>query len=103
MEKVINLLYDIEEKANRIISRTDEQKKNKCREIDNELALFESSLTEETNNKIQALQRKADQELELERKALINDYNEQINQIETSFNINHDAIVENVFHNIIGA
>jgi len=102
MEKVLNLLYDIEEKANRIISRTEEQKKNKRREIDQELALFESSLTEETNEKIQALQTKADQELELEKKALLDDCSKQLIELETSFNTNHDAYVEQIFNNIIG-
>lgn len=103
MEKVINLLYDIEEKANRIISRTDEQKNAKRREIDHELSLFESSLTDETNKQIQVLQEQADIELELERKALIDDCANQIEQLETTFTTNHDALVERVFQNIIGA
>lgn len=103
MEKVINLLYDIEEKANRIISRTDEQKNAKRREIDNELSLFEESLTKETNKKIQDLQDQADKDLELERKALIEDCAKQMEQLENSFSLNHDAFVEHVFQNIIGA
>ena len=103
MEKVINLLYDIEEKANRIISRTDEQKNAERREIDHELSLFESSLTDETNKKIQFLQNQADKELELERKALIDDCAKQIEQLETTFTMNHDALLEHVFQNIIGA
>ncbi|WP_455716826.1 hypothetical protein [Anaerosporobacter sp.] len=103
MEKVINLLYDIEEKANRIISRTDDQKNAKRREIDHELSVFENSLAEETNKQIQALQDQADKELELERKALIDDCEKQIEELETTFTMNHDALVERVFQNIIGA
>lgn len=103
MEKVINLLYDIEEKANRIISRTEEQKNSKRREIDHELSLFESSLMDETNKQIQVLQNQADEELELERKALIDDCTKQIEQLESNFTMNHDALVERVFQNIIGA
>lgn len=103
MEKVINLLYDIEEKANRIISRTDDQKNAKRREIDDELSIYESSLSDETNKQIQVLQDQADKELELERKALIDDCAKQMEQLETTFTMNHDAFVERVFQNIIGA
>lgn len=102
MEKVINLLYDIEKKADRIISRTDEQKNAKRREIDQELSLFESLLMEETNKQIQVLQNQADQELELEKKVLIDDCSKQIEQLETIFTSNHDVLVERVFKNIIG-
>lgn len=103
MEKVLNLLYDIEEKANRIVSRTNEQKNAKRREIEQELSLFENSLTEETNKQIQVLQDEADKELELERKALIDDCAKQLENLETTFTMNHDAFVERVFQNIIGA
>lgn len=103
MEKVINLLYDIEEKANRIISRTDDQKNAKRREIDQELSVFENALADETNKKIQFLQDQADKDLELERKALIDDCTKQIEQIENTFNMNHGAFLERVFQNIIGA
>jgi hypothetical protein len=103
MEKVINLLYDIEEKANRIISRTDDQKNAKRREIDDELSTYESSLSVETNKQIQVLQDQADKELELEKKALIDDCAKQLEHLETTFTMNHDAFVEHVFQNIIGA
>ncbi|WP_167957644.1 hypothetical protein [Anaerosporobacter faecicola] len=103
MEKVINLLYDIEEKANRIISRTDEQKNSKRREIDHELSEFETSLMDETNEKIQLLQKQADQELESEKKALIDDCAKQMDELENTFTKNHDALVEHVLQNIIGA
>ena len=101
MEKVINLLYDIEKKADRIISRTDEQKNAKRREIDRELSKFESSLMEETNKQIQILQNQADKEFELEKKALIDDCTKQLEQLELTYTSNHDALVERVFQNII--
>lgn len=103
MEKVINLLYDIEEKANRIISRTDEQKKAKRKEIDEALAMFEKSLNEDTNKKVQAIQNNANNELEKEKKALLESFAAQEQQLNDRFNKKHDAFVEHVFSNIIGA
>lgn len=103
MEKVINLLYDIEEKANRIISRTDEQKKAKRKELDNALLKFEESLKEETNKKIQSIQNNANCELEKEKKALLENYANQERQLNTIFEEKHDTFVEHVFSNIIGA
>jgi hypothetical protein len=103
MEKVINLLYDIEQKANLIISRTDEQKAKKRLEIEKEVSLLEKKIMDETNKKIANLQAQVNKELENERKALLDDYTKQEEQLLITYQSNHDALMEEVFHHIVGA
>ncbi|MDF2586763.1 MAG: hypothetical protein K0S41_604 [Anaerocolumna sp.] len=103
MENVISILYDIEEKANQIIKRANEEKislqdglKEDMKKLDQEI---------ESCNKVQldALKAQIDNELDCERKTLIEECNKQLSDIETNFMQNYDSLVTKILEGIINA
>lgn len=103
MENVISILYDIEEKANQIIKRANEEKislqdglKEDMKKLDQEI---------ESSNKVQldALKAQIDNELDCERKTLIEECNKQLSDIETNFMQNYDSLVTKILEGIINA
>lgn len=103
MENVISILYDIEEKANQIIKRANEEKislqdglKEDMKKLDQEI---------ESSNKVQldALKAQIDNELDRERKTLIEECNKQLSDIETNFMQNYDSLVTKILEGIINA
>jgi vacuolar-type H+-ATPase subunit H len=103
VENVISILYDIEEKANQIIKRANEEKislqdglKEDMKKLDQEI---------ESCNKVQldALKAQIDNELDCERKTLIEECNKQLSDIETNFMQNYDSLVTKILEGIINA
>ena len=101
MEKVINVLYEIEEKANRILNRATEQKQKLYDQLNNDLLELENSITADTNNKINNMKSTMLSEIETEKEALTRDCKEQIQALEINYSSNHDSYVDKVFENII--
>ena len=101
MEKVINVLYEIEEKANRILNRATEQKHKLYEQLNSDLTELESNITSDTNKKIECMKAKMQYELDTEKAALIKDCEKQVQSLESNFNAKHDDYVESVFQRII--
>ncbi len=101
MEKVINVLYEIEEKANRILDRASEQKQKLYEQLNSDLEALESTITSDTNEKINAMKANMESELASERSALTTDCERQIQALQDNFTNNHDVLVEKLFQHII--
>lgn len=101
MEKVINVLYEIEEKANRILDRASEQKLKLYEQLNSDLEALESKITSDTNDKINIMKTNMQAEIEQERTNLIKDCEKQIQTLEDKYNANHDKLVDTVFQHII--
>jgi uncharacterized protein YaaW (UPF0174 family) len=103
MEKVINFLYDIEEKANNIVKRVNEEKVRLQESFDHDLEELDKSIVAEKAEKLSVLKADIDNKLAIEKQYLIDDCNRQLDKMEENYTQNHDTLVDNVFHEIIKA
>lgn len=103
MERVINLLYDIEEKANQIIKRANEEKVKLHDKLEKDLADLDMQISNENEAKLNILKAQADEELAKEKQLLIEDCNKQLSDMEKHYQQNHDALVEKIFQGLIQA
>lgn len=101
MEKVISLLFDIERKANQIIERANIEKNELYEDNEKLIKNMEADIAEENNEKINALMTQAEKEIEQEKQQLIENSDKQLKVIVQNYELNHDAMVDKVFHSII--
>lgn len=101
MEKVINLLYDIEEKANRIMNRTNDQKVRMHNELERQLEEMDRQTKETTLRKLDTLKDENGQKLKAETADLEKDCTDKLQRLENYFSENHDHLVDEVINRII--
>lgn len=101
MEKVINMLFEIEEKANHIIERANEEKTSLHDALEKKLIQMEQKIAKENYNKIHLLQSQIDLEFKKEEQLLIQHSEKQLIEIEAQFIKNHDVYVHNIFQRMI--
>lgn len=102
MERVINLLYDIEEKANRILDRASEEKNLLHDQLQKDITKLDEEIKNNTRSKISALQDNMNQEIERERQILIESSEKHLRDLEANFKANQETLVNKIFKNIIG-
>lgn len=101
MEKVIGLLFDIEQKANQILERANDEKNELFEENEKAIAIMEAEIAEANNVKVNQLLMKAEKDLESEKQHLIEGSSKQLQDLENHYKVNHDALVDSVFQSII--
>lgn len=101
MENMINLLSEIEEKANEIMKRANEEKLDFFKKLEEDMKQLDNSIAADKANKINALQTQINNELAEEQQALINDCNKQLEEMESQYEHTHDALVDKVFLSLI--
>jgi vacuolar-type H+-ATPase subunit E/Vma4 len=101
MEKVINLLSEIEEKADEIMKRANEEKLDLHKKLEEDIKQLDNSIAAEKSEKISALQAQINKELAEEQQALINDCNKQLEQMDSQYQHNHDDLVDKIFLSLI--
>ncbi len=101
MERVIGLLFDIEKKANQIIERANIEKTELYEENEKAIIEMENIITDENNAKINLIISQAENDLEIEKKQLVDNSNIQLKDLEDNYNKNHDCLVDKVFKIII--
>lgn len=101
MEKVISLLYDIEEKANQIVTRARDEKISLNKALEDDLAKLDQKTADETAAKLNLLKAQVDIESAKELQALIDDCDKQLAAMDTNYQENHTAIVDKIFQSII--
>lgn len=101
MEKVITLLYDIEEKANRILNRATEEKAKLYQELNEQMEQIDAKINEETKKKLEVLQAKFDKEVASDTRDLIEANERHLADIESNFRANHDNLVKHVIDQVI--
>lgn len=101
MERIINLLYEIEEKANKIVNRASDEKIQLYESLQNEMKEFDARIALEYECKLQTMQEQANKELEKEQQALEEEYKKQLASLEDYYKLHHDEIVDELFCNII--
>ncbi|BCJ96927.1 hypothetical protein acsn021_44960 [Anaerocolumna cellulosilytica] len=101
MENVIDLLHDIEEKANQIIKRANEEKVKLQETLKNDLEKLDKEITDDTNAKLLVLKTQMDKDLSTEKQALIDDCNKQLSDMEKRFIQNHNSLVNGIIQQIV--
>lgn len=101
MEKIIQYLYDIEEKADVIVKRASEEKKRLNLSLETQILEYNESVLKERTTKIDLLKSKVHEDLEKELSLLNEDCNKQINNMEQYFNLHQNELIEKLFQNII--
>lgn len=101
MEKIINTLYEIEEKANNIVKRVNEEKIRIQEEFDHALAELDNNIAAEKAEKLSVLKTDIDKTLAIEKQSLIDDCNRQLSKMEENYSKNHEALVNTIFQEII--
>jgi hypothetical protein len=102
MEKVINQLYEMEEKANIIINRVPEEKKLLYDQLNKNMEMFDIQISKDTQDKLHVLQDKLDTEVQKEYQVLLSTNEQYLKDLESNFQNNYNTLVDKVFHNIIG-
>jgi len=101
MEKVINLLNDIETKADKILNRVSDNKAKLNEEMNQKMKSFDSKIQIETNEKLEILRKKANMEVEAELSSIKKEQEEYIKNLEDNFNENCNKYAEEIFQKII--
>ncbi len=101
MERVINLLHDIEEKANQIVKRANEEKVRLNDRLQKDMETFDHEIAEKNAAKLDFLKVGVDKELNLEKQSLIDECIRQLTQMDTDYLENHDRLAQEIFQEII--
>ena len=101
MEKVINVLYEIEEKANKILERTSEQKTQMNDKLNEDLRSLEESIDQNTNQKIESMKQAMETEIAKEHNALITGYKTSLEKMEEKFHSHYDQYISTIFSKIV--
>lgn len=101
MEKVITLLYDIEEKANRILDRTAEEKAALYQELNANMEEMDAQINKETQKKLKDIQARFEKEIASDTQALIEASKKHLSEIESNCKQNHEVLVNEIFEQII--
>ncbi len=101
MERVINLLYDIEEKANQIVKRANEEKTSLYGQLQKDMEQLDQEIVLQNSTKLEALKIQVEKELNLEKQSLIDDCNKELTRMEKDYMDKHNELAEKYFQEII--
>jgi vacuolar-type H+-ATPase subunit H len=101
MEMMISRLSEIEEKANQIIAKANEHKKMLHEEFEKNIDEMEKAIASDNAQKLRSLQEKTDREFNSEKGEMIANSEKRIKRIEEINQNECDALVKQVFDNII--
>jgi hypothetical protein len=101
MEKVINLLYDIEEKANQIVKRANEEKAKLHDQLQKQMEQVEHDMEVENSTKLEVLKIQVDKELNLEKQSLLDNCIKQLTDMEAIYWDKHNSLADKIFQEII--
>ena len=101
MEQILNKLSEIEITAQRIMEDADRTKAALSAEMEQHCKAFDSSLEQETEQKIQERRRQLEQQKDKELTALRNNTEAALRKLESYYNQNHQQLSEELFHKLL--
>lgn len=101
MEKVINLLNDIEMKADKILSRVSNDKARLSDESNQKMKSFDSKVKGKTDKQIAALRLKADKEAEQELLKMKQEQDTYLKQLDEDFDEKCEEYADLIFKRIL--
>lgn len=103
MEKVINLLYEIEEKANSVVEEAAGKKAELYENYQKELGSLDEAMEQASKEKLEKLRQKMNEEIGKEHQMLVESLNKELHKLEGNYHKNHDKLVEIMLAKITGA
>lgn len=103
MDKVIETIFTIEERATRLMEVTSNEKKALAEENAKKMAEFEAEVAENTKKQIETLQAQLKEESEKELDELTAKTNQKLSDIDSYYEANHEAIARKLFNSIINS
>ena len=103
MERVINLLYDIEEKANQIVKRANEEKAKLHEKLQEDMETLDKKITADNALKLEQLKVQAEKELNQEMKNLTNDCIKHIAFMDEKYQKNHTTLTDKIVNEVINS
>ncbi|WFR57483.1 hypothetical protein QA584_28420 [Anaerocolumna sp. AGMB13025] len=101
MERVINLLYDIEEKANQIVKRANEEKATLYDKLQKDMEQFGRDIETGNKTKLEQLKVQLEKDLNLEKQSYLDDCLKRLDSLEADFLTRHTLLAEELFRQII--
>ncbi|MEG1991992.1 MAG: hypothetical protein RR056_01280 [Acetivibrio sp.] len=101
MEKVINLLNDIEEKATSIVDHTSVEKKVLYQQLAKDIQKLDDHISKETQTKLDVIRQKMNGEMEEAKIDLHSSFEKNMKHLESDYSKNHDIYTETIFQHII--
>lgn len=101
MERVINLLHDIEEKANQIVKRANEEKVWLNDRLQKDMEKLDREISEVNAKKLKLLKDGIDKELNLEKQSLMEESIRQLAQMDVAYQDKHSRLAQEIFQEII--
>ncbi|MBH1942348.1 hypothetical protein I5677_15710 [Mobilitalea sibirica] len=101
MENTIVKLFEIEEKANLIIKRANEEKIRLHDAFEQDIKRMEEKVAADNYNKIRNFQLQTDKELTKEKKSITEKSEKHLIELDDIYKEHHKDFVDKVFENII--
>lgn len=102
MEKIINLLHDIEEQATAVLSEAAEKKSVIYENYQRELRRLDEAAQQATQEKLDQLREEMNEEIKKEHQMLIQTLSGELSQLEGNYRKNHDILAEKMLEKITG-
>lgn len=103
MDKVIETLYSIEERAQRILETTNNEKNSLREEYDSLKADYEANVNLATKQQLTELELKLKSHFDNEHNEIKKQTQAQIENLNHNFTANHTKVATEIFNQIIGA
>jgi ABC-type phosphate transport system auxiliary subunit len=100
LEKTINRLYDVEEKANQILMTVNEEKEKLKIHYQKKQKEFDEQIAQESKNKLNALKSQVEKEFLKEADHINQNFHKQLKTLEGKHKEEHDNLVEQIFFKI---
>lgn len=101
MEKVLELLCEIEDKANTIINNASSKKNILNEELKQKMDALDRQYATETESKLNEIRQKMEKEISDEHTALVSSCEARLKELDINFEKNREAYVQTIFENII--
>ncbi len=101
MEKTINKIFEIEEKAKIIIERANQEKLRMHDEFEETLAKMEKEISNKNAAKVSEFKSGIEKELENEKKQLIKKSEKQLADMDEQYQKNREELINRIFDSIL--
>ena len=101
MQKVLDVLCEIEDKAKGILNSTSEQKAVLNQQLHKEMEALDKAYAKQTEAQLNELRQKMEKEIFDEHTALVKSYESRLQNLETDFKKNRETYVQTIFESII--
>lgn len=101
MERIVSVLNDIDDKADKIIAAAASVKASMYEEHLRKVSEYEASLLSETDSKLLEIKKEKETALDQKKQQIDETCSVRLKEMKDNYDQNHDVIVDNIFNRII--